>query len=87
MILTAILSIIYVAILGITAPLRGLPNVAVPANVSTAITNASGYLTSFNFVLPVTTLVIIIGAVLIYETAVFSYKGIMWIIKRFPTQS
>ena len=87
MILNAILYIIFGVVYLVSSPLRLLPDISLPANVSGAITDLGVYLSTANQTIPLTTLAQVIGAVLTVELAIFSYKGIMWIVKRIPTQS
>lgn len=87
MILNAILLLIYYLVYGITYPLRYLGDVVLPENIQSAIESANGYISSFGGILPIGTLLTVLGLVIGVETAIFTYKLIMWIIRRFPTQS
>ena len=87
MITNGIIYAFYGLIWIISAPLRLLDNVVMPDNFNTAMANAGGYLKSVNSFLPVDTLLNILAIFVSIEVSYFAYKLIMWIIKRFPTQS
>lgn len=80
-ILFMIWSLIHLLVVGLGAI---LPIGSLPAQITSAITSASGYLTAINYVLPVATLSAVIGIFVTFETAIFAYKGVMWIIKKIP---
>jgi len=84
MIITALLKIIYIFILGITSPLRLLSDVSLPSEISTAITNASGYYNSLDAILPMDTIIQILGVSLTFEGLYLLYKLIMWVINKIP---
>jgi len=84
MIITGLLSVVYVFILGITYPLRILSDVSLPTEITTAITNASGYYHSLNAILPIDTMLQILGVSLTFEGLYLLYKLIMWVIKKIP---
>lgn len=88
MIMTILLYIIYYAvyaILSITILL--LPDVSANTNVTQAITTAIGYLNAWQTFLPLTTIFSVLTAIIVIEGFVALYKLIMWVIRRFPTQS
>lgn len=87
MILTAILNLAYVIIYTLTYPLRYLNDVTLPTSFVNSMTTASGYLSIFNVLIPLDDLLIILTIFIIIEGAYLAYKGIMWVVKRFPTQS
>ena len=87
MITDAFLQLIYLILYALTAPLRAFSDVALPANVASSITTASTYFSALNEFLPVSTMVSVLAAILVIEAALFLYKAIMWLLKRFPTQS
>jgi hypothetical protein len=87
MIITIFLTVIFAILWPIVQLIALLPDVSNISTIGTAITTASQYLTGLNSFLPVTTLLAIFSAFLIYETAYFSFKIIYWVIKRIPTQS
>ena len=86
MITDAILYLIFwvvnLLVLGLAAI---LPTGSLPADFTSAVETASGYLTALDFVLPVATLVSILGVFLAFEGAIFAYKGVMWVIRKIPT--
>lgn len=87
MISDAFLSFIYWIFYLLTTPLRAAADVSFPAALNSGISLASGYLTAVNEFLPVMTILSVLGAVFTIEASVFIYKCIMWVLKRFPTQS
>jgi len=87
MITTAILEIIYAFIFAITSPLRLLDDVALNSNFATSIHTASGYYHSLNDILPIDTMLTILGISLLFEGLYLTYKLIMWVIKKIPTIS
>lgn len=87
MILDLILYIIYGFVYGITYPLRLFSDVSLPSDVATAISNAGIYVSNANMVFPISDFATILGSVVGIELAIFTYKLIMWTIKRLPTQS
>jgi len=80
-------NIIYGLVVLITYPIRILPDVSLSPEISNAISNINGFLAGLNVILPISTLLAVLGAVLGIELAIFGYKVVMWIIKRLPTQS
>jgi len=87
MIGTTLLYIVYGFIYVVTAPLRLLPDVSLPASLSTAIQTSAGYINSFDYFLPLSEIYSVFTFILGFNAAVLLYKIIMWVIKRFPTQS
>lgn len=87
MITTAILEILYLFISALEYPIKALPNVSLPANILSAISSASGYLSSFNLIFPIATFLTIFGVMLTIEAAILVYKIVMWLIKKIPTIS
>ena len=87
MITDLILGGIYAFVFLVTYPLRLLSDVVMPTQFSSAVTTANSYLSTANGIFPVDTLIQVVGIFLLIETGVILYKLIMWIIKRFPTQS
>ena len=84
MITTALLNILYYFIVGITSPIRALPDVSLPEGLTSAIQTASGYFTSLNTILPMDTMITILGVSLAFEGLYIIYKLIMWVIKKVP---
>ena len=85
MITDAILGILYAVVWVLITPLRILPDVSLSAEVVTTISSASGYLSSLDRLLPVSQLLIVTGLILGIEFIIFTYKLIMWAIKKIPT--
>lgn len=87
MITSLIIYIIGAFVYGVTYPIRSLSDVVISSDIATSIATASGAINSFSFILPISTIFAILGLVIAIEGFVFTYKAIMWIIKRLPTQS
>jgi HD-like signal output (HDOD) protein len=85
MIFDAILYLFYGAITFLTAPLLLLGDVSLDSNLTTSITTASSYYHSVNSILPMDTMLAILGISLTIELAYATYKLIMWVIKKIPT--
>lgn len=84
MITNFLLYILYLVIKVIISPIMLLPNTTLPAGVSSAISTASGYISAFNTMLPMTTLLLVVSTILIIEGAIFTFKLINWVIKKIP---
>ena len=78
---------IYELLYAITSPIRLLPNVALPVAFTNAIATANGFLSALNSLIPIDTIIILLSLYIGFELAYLTYKFIMWLIKRFPTQS
>jgi hypothetical protein len=87
MIVTIILYIIYAFVYIITSPFRLLSDVSIDSGIVQAFSTAGGYIKALDVFIPTTTLLAILALVTAIEAYIFGYKGIMWIIKRLPTQS
>ena len=87
MITSTVLYIVYAFIFGISYPLRLLPDVSLPSALSSAITTANGYISALNVILPMDTILAVLSTVFALELSVFTYKIIMWVVHRLPTQS
>jgi len=74
-------------ILLITAPLRLLPNASLPAELQTTLDSIGAYISPLTAVFPVLTLFSVFGIIITIELSILSYKLIMWLIRRLPTQS
>jgi len=84
MITNAIIQIFFFIVYGVTSPLRLFANVTLDNNFLASVTTASTYISSVNTLLPVTTLLTIFGLFLAFEAIYFTYKLIMWLIKKIP---
>lgn len=87
MIISALLLIIYYLVYALTYPLRYLSDVSANSSFTSAITTVNGYLAAWNDFLPITTIFQVFAAIIAIELVIAVYKVIMWIIRRFPTQS
>lgn len=87
MITSAILYVIAGAFRILMVPIRNLSDVSLPENISSSIADAVGKINSLSFALPISTIFAILGLLIGIEVSVFTYKTVMWLIKRLPTQS
>jgi len=69
--------------------LNMLPNVSSMSGIGSAITTASGYIAVPYSFLPTITITVlaILTFDIVFETGYLLFKGIYWVIRRFPTQS
>ena len=84
MITTAILTILFYAIDLLLMPLKLFADATISPNITTAITSASNSLALLDVIIPIGTLIAVIGAFLTIETFIFTYKLIMWAIAKIP---
>jgi uncharacterized membrane protein len=84
MIVSIILQLILAALFAVISPILLLPDVSLNSAVPTAIASASNYLALINQVVPLTTLLIVFGTVLLVENTHFGYKLIRWIYQKIP---
>ena len=87
MIVSIFLQIIYSILWVITSPLRALDDVVLSSGFSGSISTAGHYISGFNNIIPLDTVLVLLGLYVGIELAYMGYKLIMWLIKRFPTQS
>lgn len=78
------LAIIGLAVQLLTAPFLLIPTASLPNGLVNAITNVQGYWISLKPIFPMVTLLAVISFMITVEIAIFAYKGIMWVIKKFP---
>lgn len=82
--LTALIAIITTFIV-LSGVFLVLPDVSINSAFGEAVLQASGFLNGINILLPIDTLFDILNAVLAIEIAIFSYKIVMWVIKKIPS--
>jgi len=87
MITSLILDAFYWIVWLILAPLRALPIATLPAGLTEALGTIGGYVSGLDVVLPVVTIIAVLGAILAIEGFMFLWKGINWLLRRLPTQS
>lgn len=68
-------------------PITILDDVSVDSGFGAAISNLLGDFANLNGFLPLDSLFSVIGIILAIELVIAGYKIIMWVIRRFPTQS
>lgn len=79
--------ILYGVVYGITYPVRILPDVSLSENFTSAINNFNSYVVGLNYILPLSTLITIIGLFLSIELFILMYKIMNWLIRKIPTIS
>lgn len=84
MITTAILNLVFIFINALLSPLTFLGNVTLSTSFASSISTASGYLHALNAIIPVDTMLTILGVSLAFEGAYLIFKVIMWIIAKIP---
>lgn len=82
-----ILLIVYYFLVVLLSPFYLVDDVSVESGFGSAIHSASEYLANINQVFPLSTLFTIFLIILSIEGILASYKIIMWVVRRFPTQS
>jgi hypothetical protein len=85
MIITAILNLLYTFISFVLLPLSLMSDVSLNSAIETSLATANGYYRSLDVILPMDTILQILGVVLTLEGAYLIYKVIMWVIKKVPT--
>jgi len=87
MITTGIINAFYGIVFIISSPLRLLDNVVMPDAFNASMATVSGYLRALDTILPIDTILTLLFISVGIEVAYLSYKLVMWIVRRFPTQS
>lgn len=74
-----------VALAGLFAALLQLPDVSLAVGIGQALTTAGGYIAVVDAFFPIGTLLTaFIGTHIALEAGVFVYKGIMWVVRKYP---
>jgi len=82
MIIDAIINIITSLVgvlIGILPDSTGLPDGA-----QTAFTAMLGFMYTFDFILPISTLLTILGIAMAFHASMFAFRGITWLLQKFP---
>lgn len=87
MITTGFLNIILGLVSLLTLPLKALGDVSLPAGLTSALGQIGAYLIALDTYIPVASILAILVMIITVDGSIFGYKIIMWIVKRFPTQS
>lgn len=80
-----IIYLLYQITYGLTYPLRILSDVSLSSDFVSTISTANNYIVGLNFILPLPTLITIIGIFLGIEVFILLYKLINWLIRKIPT--
>ena len=87
MITTAILDLIYAVLSLILWPVRQLPDVSLPPSIAEAISTAGAYIGGLDLILPVNTILAVLGLFLAIEGGILAYRIVNWLIRKIPTIS
>lgn len=87
MLISGVLYLLGGTILVLLSPFLLFADVTQSSSISSSIATISSYLSPFNMVLPIDTVVTILNVVLVVEAAYFTFKCVYWLIRRIPTQS
>jgi hypothetical protein len=82
MLATFLLNLVYSISAGF---LNLFPDVSLSDSVSSAVNTASGYISALSIILPVSTLIAIVGLVLTIEGVILVIKIINWFIRKIPS--
>lgn len=82
-----LLTILQTIVSAVLTPFQALPDVALDPNLINGIANVQGIMSTIEPIFPLETLLNILGIVVGIEIAIFTYKAIMWLIKKIPTIS
>ncbi len=85
MITGVLLSGIFILLRVLISPFTLLSDVTADSSIVSAIASAKSVFAIIDPFFPVGTLLTVIGIFLAIETYVFTYKLIMWVIKKIPT--
>ena len=85
MITDFILFILYNVVLLFLAPLRAFSDFNLDSNIGLSIIKAKEYLANVNQVLPVGTIVSIIGIFVAVNGFILIWKAVNWLIRKIPT--
>lgn len=69
------------------SPITLLPDVTLSPDLSNAIANIQGILSTVDPLFPLATMFACLGILVAVELAIFAYKAIYWLIKKIPTIS
>ena len=87
MVTSIIITFIYFVVAAALLPLRLLPDASLPSFLEGNVAQAGQYVAIIAQVIPIPTLLTVIAFFITIEIAIVSYKVIMWLIRRIPTQS
>ena len=59
----------------------------VPVEFTTAIHTIWGYIQSFSFIVPISTLLWCLGITLAFEFGVFTFQAFNWLLKKLPNMN
>jgi len=82
MLATFLLNLVYSISVGF---INLFPNVSLSDSVSASVGTASTYISGLNVVLPVSTILAIVGLILTIEGVILLIKIINWFIRKIPT--
>jgi len=84
MIVNLALTVLYFVLLVVTSPIRALSDATLPSGLSTALSDASSGLYTVGQVIPISTLLTVLAAMLAIEGTIFAYKIVRWAYRKIP---
>lgn len=87
MITDFILALVYYAVRLVLSPILLLPSASLPSWITTPISTVMPYAMIFDVIVPIATLLLLLGVTVAFESQYFLFKGVYWLIRRLPTQS
>jgi hypothetical protein len=64
-----------------------IPDASLPQGITDSLSAIQGYLATLSPIIPMVALLATVAFIVFVEIAIFSYKGMMWLIKKIPTIS
>jgi uncharacterized membrane protein len=55
-----------------------------PAGAQSAFTDMMGFMYTFDFILPIATIITILGIAMAFHASMFTFRGITWLLQKFP---
>lgn len=87
MITSGFLYVIYAVVFAVTSPIRLFADATIPIEIHNSILEIDKYITAVSGIVPLDTLFAVLGYFVTVEVAIFTLKGVLWLIRRIPTQS
>jgi len=85
MIATIILNILYAGLSFITTPIRALPDVVLPPELSSSLITSVGYVSGLNKIVPIDLLFYLcVSMLIVVESYIFIFKLVAWAYKKIP---
>lgn len=82
-----LLFLLYWILMLITLPLRVLPDATLPDGFSGAIATGAGYIMFMEDLVPMQNILQYLGAIVLFEVSILTWKLTNWVLRRIPGQS